>query len=711
MNYRMVTATRADWRNGVNLWARAENGDKVCFPCEHEPYFYVPIGEFITDSAIINYEGGYTSIFGDELKKVFVRYPQDITRLRDQYSKTFEADVYFPRNFLIDKGISRGFNDALESVEIGEISLQKVYLDIEVDADEKMPNSLKNEITCWCLSDGKGYVSGILAGFDHMDENENWVIFYCSTEKELLEKLLSLLKSLPDVLSGWNIEWDLEYLATRCFINHVRLDLSATCIADLWQMYKKLFRRPNYKLKSIALDEKLTDTLEEKVNYAKLWRENKKGLLDRNKRHVYWCVELDKKLDIISYYWQLKELAGLEKLEDTLYSTTILDVILLRKSPWILPTRSKHEHDKYEGAFVMNAPTGIFDSVCIYDVSAFYPSIVVSQMLDPKILFEYTKLNEGKIDWKNYGDFAIKYLEEDKPTITLGLVKELIQLRKELQGKPEHKTKLVAIKAFLNSTAYGALAYPSFRLYEPRIPARITEVARNIIQEVGKYVDTLGYKVLGSDTDSCMVQVPEDKHKELEGQINLFLETFGSYKVKIEHYYTRMLFSGSKKQYAGIDNTGKISSTGYSLKKSDSSNFTKEIQGKVIEMLLANKSKKEIIDYIQDKVNGVSKCKIEDIAITKSLGKEIIEYKTKTKFIKALEASKLTISQGEAFNIIPALGVPYGVAIYIDIEDLKLPIVIDVNEIIRTQIKLKVESLLSIIDVTWSEIEGQGKLL
>ena len=592
-----------------------------------------------------------------------------------------------------------------------DIPLTVGYLDIEVYSGEQgMPDPEKDQVTCFCLWDGQQFISAILDDIDIYSRENDWAIAHFSSESQLLKFLDKVLYDRQlDIISGWNIPWDLEYLEKRTQKLGLRLYLDGTNQFDLLPAYRNLYRRRSYRLKDVVVDEGLSSEHEQKVNYGKLWKQDKPGLLERNKRHTQWVRDLDSKLHITDYYLQLRELAGLEEL-DTFYPSVLFETMLLRRSPWVLPSKGEYQKQPYEGALVTKPEAGVFKDVAVFDLSRFYPSVMIEEMLDPKILHEY-RLQETDFSWDGYKKFALRYVEEGKPTILLSLVSEMIEERKKLQLSPEHEGKLAAIKATLNAS-YGVSAHTNFRLFTPEIPERVTEVAREILKELINRVEILGYKVIYADTDSIFLQLPKDTVVQAQEEINQILSELGDYEIKLEHYFSSILFSGAKKRYVGLSEDGELHTTGFEERRSDSSNFSKEIQREVIMMMLVDE-KGRIIPYLMDKIARIKECKLRDIAITKTLSRDLDKYeKQEQNYIKACRDAKwMRIKAGDAVNVVPAKNYPYEVACFQDPEDLPRPIDINWDKVVQAQIEAKVRDLLPIVGLNFVETTGQGKLL
>ena len=707
--FRLIKAHRNEY-NSIILWGRDEHGMKFLFTVEtFKPYFFVKESDTYDCPEITSTEFGYTSLHGEKLRKVFVSNPSLVPVLRDKFVKHWEADIPFSRRFLISSKITNGFDENLLPAEPPDVEIDIGYTDIEVYATNSMPNPDRDQITCIGFSDGKQYTTIILDDADFQSKDNGWAIIHLNSEEKCLECFCNLLEERNvDCLLGWNISWDLDYLEKRCNKYQLQLPMSGTCPFDLLWGYKRLYRRKSYRLKDIALDEGLTDTLEEKVNYAQLWEKDKSKLMTRNRRHVEWCVDLDKKLSIVPYYWELKELVGMENM-DSFYPTVLFDTMLLRRATCVLPSKSSSkERHEYEGAFVMEPETGILESVAVFDLSKFYPTLIIQEKLDTVIVNEYRKhFGDTKIDWEQYRDFANVY---EGPTLLLGLVENMIEQRKRLEKMPEHKGKLVAIKSLLNS-AYGISAAPHFRLYEPCVPERVTELAREIIKFLIAEAQSSGYQVIYSDTDSIFCRVPKSEVPALEDALNQSLLKYGDYNIKFEHYFSKLLMAG-KKRYVGIMENGDLYIIGFEQRRSDSSEITKDLQEEVMRMMLADRVS-EIVPYLKDRIESIKQCPLSKIAITKTLSRELSEYtKQEQSYILAIkQATWMKPGAGESVNLVPALNYPYGVLVYQDIEDLPYPVEIDWKTVIEKQVENKVRDLLPLVSLSWSEVEGQQRLL
>lgn len=677
---------------------------KDSFEFDFAPYFYS--AEPVEHKSVVRTELGFTSLYGESLWKVYVRNPSDVPEARATVSKSYEADIPYARRFLIDKMVTSGFevtdSGIIPSDPGPPTDLVVLYLDIECFSHgTAMPDKTKDPVTCFCVGIDGDYISVILDDVGAVTREGSWVVIHVPTEKQLLQAACDLLDEMsPDVLTGWNIDFDVEYLEARSEAHKLRLPLSGTCVFDLLSGYRKLYRRKSYRLKDIVIDEGITTEDEPKVDYGKLWEEDKPGLLNRNLRHTKWVYAIDQKRRITSYVWEIKSWVGLESLKDVEFNSVLIDTALLRRTLWVLPTKEDHHHTPFEGAYIKEPLKGILQGVACYDFSRLYPSLILNERLDPYILSEYRKAHPGDVKWDTYREFS-----KNKPSLMLGLIEEMVEERKKLQASV-HAEKLAAIKGLLNST-YGVIGSPHYRLYEPAISARVTELARGSVQNLASRIEDWGYSVVYCDTDSAWALVPKTEAEELESRINSSLPE--GLSVKLEHYADRVLFGG-KKRYCFTED-GELHFTGFEFVRSDASAYTQHLQENLFRILLGEDSQ-DPVEYLRGLVNGIRGVQVNELVVTKTLARDPEDYKVQQNYVKALKDSPwVRAGAGTALKIVPARNYPQGVAVFQDEADLPRPVEVDYEKVIDAQIRAKVEHILPMVGRSWAEVTGQGRLL
>jgi len=367
------------------LFARnLETGQATSFTMPFSPYFYVE-----------DMKGSYISVDGKKLRKVTCERPGDVPTERSKYSATWEADIPYARRYLIDKGIRSGFE--VLGAEVKPIDVEYtpdiIYIDIESYPAGNEPNEQKDYITCVSLTSNKmDDVATLLNGIEAKDE------------KELLGKLVYILNgSKPDILCGYG-DYDYKMLSARFHRYNIEFSFDSINYFDFLSAIRTLTSRVSYRLKDVALEEGVTTEKQPQLNYRDLYDNNKPELKRINTSHVRWLRDLDKKLNVCNYFWEIKSFVGLENIERTIYASTLIDTLLLReyKDKYVLPSKEKHERVPYEGAIILKPKRSIYRGIAVLDMAAYYPHVILDEKLDPTIWYAY---HAWKKSGKTIGEF------------------------------------------------------------------------------------------------------------------------------------------------------------------------------------------------------------------------------------------------------------------------------------------------------------------
>ncbi|MCZ9319908.1 MAG: DNA polymerase, partial [Methanocorpusculum sp.] len=205
------------------------------------------------------------------------------------------------------------------------------------------------------------------------------------------------------------------------------------------------------------------------------------------------------------------------------------------------------------------------------------------------------------------------------------------------------------LKVIMN-TYYGVSGFSRFRLYDRDIGSAVTSVGRAIIQHTRNIITARGYEVIYGDTDSCFVQLPKVSQeetmkiaRELEVELNASYLDFSRntldadqnyFSIKFEKIYRRFFQGGAKKRYAGHlvwkegQDVDKIDITGFEMKRSDSAPITREVQERVLEMILKGNGKEEVSEYLPEvlRMYRAGRCPLEKAGIPSGINKALDDY-------------------------------------------------------------------------------------
>lgn len=472
----------------------------------------------------------------------------------------------------------------------------------------------------------------------------------------------------PDVLSGWNfIEFDMPYISQRMERLGLRSDslaripgmternaLRGRALFDLLTAYKKmhLSQKESYRLDAIALEE----VGEQKVRYtgtiSGLWKTQPELLVEYNFKDVELCVKINKKDNIIEFYREIARYVGCP-LDKTLNSSSVVDVFVLRKAfgRYVLPSKGFVNAEEFEGATVFEPSKGVRENVVVLDLKSLYPMAMMTINASME-----TKDPNGEL-WAPNG---IRFRK--KPDgLTRTIISELLKERDEKKalrntfefGSPQYilyDMQQNVLKVIMN-TYYGVSGYTRFRLFDREIGAAVTSVGRAIIEHTRREIEAQGYTVIYGDTDSCMVQLDKNLDREktievarkIEEKLNASYGTFAKnelgadthfFSIKFEKIYARFFQAGKKKRYAGslVWKEGKdvkeIDIVGFEIRRSDTPQITKQVQKRVMEMILDGEGYEGIKAFLSDVIKKyrAGKYTLDEIGIPGGIGKSLDDY-------------------------------------------------------------------------------------
>lgn len=682
----LLESIQKDTHTELIEFSRDETGKKhMRVIRDFKPYFYVNAEEMIPDDyRITSVETGHKSLTGRDVKKVFVQKSKDVASVRGLFDVHYEADILFTQRYIIDVlGEAEIYPLHVMSLDI-ETDSKNTFPNID-EADQAI-------ISCAFADNKglkRKYIYQSPYSTADIEVDENTRVF--KKEEQLLEAIMGLIKQVdPDVITGWNVvEFDLIYLINR--MNALDIDyrglsplgavftdkrnddrytvtIRGRIILDGMEAYmhfRKISnqgRAESYSLEHTAQEVLGMGKIPHEENFHDMWVNSPNELIKYNLRDAELVINILEKLEIVDFfnYIRAKSFANIHQIYQT---TALVDGYLLRRAhnKYVLPSKSKRATDKYAGAFVFPPIPGLYKYVIALDLKSLYPNIIKTFNVG------YETFNpEGEIQLKDNIGF------DRGIGIMSGIMRELEKERKIYKKKmwkadqagDENTRKLnhykqYSVKVLMNSF-YGYLGYPGSRLYKMEVAEAITEWGQRIIKKSKEVLEENGYKVVYGDTDSVYVQAKEDtvlkllkEGNKLKNIMNKsyidFAKEYGSddctLEMEFEKIFKKILFVGkkgqgdeivgAKKKYAYIllweDNkhvTNDVKFTGFETVRSDTPRIAKETQTKIVEMLLNDARKDEIVNYLKELDYNIrtGRVPIENIAFPKGISKPINEY-------------------------------------------------------------------------------------
>jgi len=388
------------------------NGECEYLQVHFEPYFYIP-EDVDLDKTLSNFYRSMVdrvelvdkyALDGTKVKKIYTKSPKQIRDLRKQFKVTYEADVPFTTRYMLDEVSIEDFGDPYKVM----------YLDIEIDApmDASFDKVFNYPIICMtAICDGKERVFTDEFGENKMLED---FIFYVDEQD-------------PDIIAGWNIDFDIAGIIERAHpigkdlsrLGYVRggdhPKIPGRIIFDLCSAYKKMMvsasKKPeSYSLNFIAGFEFQWEMEPISRIIGQVYKEDVDKAVNYNRMHTKLCEKIDRKLKLTETFTALQKIALCE-FRDTRYDSTMFDRILLRRSDRVLPTKPEYTGEKtkdeeYQGAIVFDPEPGLYEDIHLFDFKSLYPTAVLSLNISPETLRLSREESDYWLDGNNVGFVA-----------------------------------------------------------------------------------------------------------------------------------------------------------------------------------------------------------------------------------------------------------------------------------------------------------------
>jgi len=276
---------------------------------------------------------------------------------------------------------------------------------------------------------------------------------------------------------------------------------------------------------------------------------------------------------------------------------------------------------------------GRHENVALVDFASLYPNIILSAnlcwttMVDqpgPDVL---TLDIPPKLDDKgNFipGTGGVFHWDQSKEGLLPKVVKDMLALRKHYKGlmkattDPDEKLGYnmlqMAVKVSVNAI-YGMVGSRKVRgqwsSYE--IAQSITYLGRESISMLVDRSEDMGYRGLAGHTDSCYIQVPFDEAEDVAQRLTDIAQKEMGLKyldVELEAFFPYWFTGNVKNRNFGVkswppEEAGGMKVTGFSIKASSAPVLTKELLGKVFNMVSTGSEEEEIFDAIRPAIREV----------------------------------------------------------------------------------------------------------
>ena len=646
----------------IRLFGKTSEGKTiVLFDSSFRPYFYVEpkgdadalrrlflsgIGGIIPEKVEIVEK----NLYGRHIKalKVVLKDPTTIPKFKEMVEgfegvkRTFEYNIAFYKRYLIDRGLIplnwfSVYGEAISTHLKTDIAVKNFAL----DKAENISYPNIKPIGIYVNTRTTGQAEEILS-IEIAGRGFRKIITKECGEKEMVLWLAQSVKEIdPDIIFGYNsdsIAFRKVYEAA--IKTGARLDMgrggenlvfvykgknSSASIAgrvhiDIYNFIENIFytKLPSgdFSLESVSKD----------ILWGKKPQTKAEAILQIGEKLLPWISEVSRisgeipfdstragPMQLLEWIFTRKSFESGELVPNK----PSQEEIILRKQKSIPDTECIHPPE-----------SGIQEGIALFDLSGVYTDAITEKNVSPETFNCICCASEGnKISGEDYHFCSKK--KGFVPQVLGGLTKEIAG------GVAEQKRDCLKILA---DAGYDYFGLPESRWYSLTCLKSTRTLGWS---KVRKFIDSISgkYKVIYADSKSVFLKIVS-----MEDIENVLL-TAGESHMEFGGLYKSAIFLSQqpeqKARYALLDVIGRVTEYGMENYRKDWCRLAKQVQNKVIEILLVKKDSLKAAeiarDYIKDLKLG--KADLKDLSISAKIIKPIEQYEYATPYITAAKKS------------------------------------------------------------------------
>ena len=642
----------------------------------------------------------WKTLDGYPVSEITTHIPNEVPPLRDRLHdndiRTYEADIRFAINYLIDRNIRGGCeilgvpessdsnvdlvftNPVLQACD-AELLPRMLSFDIETDpsAKELLAISLFSEDIdeVFIVDPDRRYKPPRATGFD--------------SEREVIEKFVDRVSNVdPDVLTGWNvIDFDLNVLnrisrrvriplclgrdsrapnirKAQGYFGSGQASIAGRLVLDGMDLVRGAFIRfDEYTLDAVA-NQVLGEgkSMEGDVNnradeIIRQYRDDLPAFAQYARTDARLAYQIVEKLNLLRLAVARSKLTGMtmDRVSASIASFDFVYMSALRerriRAPSVRSSDSR-VHERHSGGHVLEPEVGIHQNVWVFDYKSLYPSVMRTFNIDPAGYINKST-DKNAIELLNGARF-------ERGTAILPSILDRLFDEREAAKSQGDSIASQAIKILMNSF-YGVLATPACRFHDSTIGNSITIMGRHFLLWSKSWFENQGFRVLYGDTDSVFVlsgfdetQAARAEVQQITEQFNRALNTYISEEwnvasklvLEFEKLYRRLFLlplkrgkGGARKRYAGLhDEKNQLEFVGLEVVRRDWTDLAKEVQRELYRRLFANQP---VEDYLYETAQALRAGELDDKLIYhKGLNKPPNRYKNNAPHVVAARKSQ-----------------------------------------------------------------------
>jgi len=334
----------------------------------------------------------------------------------------------------------------------------------------------------------------------------------------------------------------------------------------------------------------------------------------------------------------------------------------------------------FEGGFVLPPEKGVHEDVIALDFSSMYPTIMISFNVSPDTFVEPNEAEEEELDlyvapevghaFKKAPDGFFKRIMSDLITRRKAIKAEMKKYDKTSDEYRLLDIQQQSVKILTNSF-YGYTGWSAAKFYKRECAEATTAWGRHFIKRAVTVAEERGFKVIYGDTDSIFAKLTdaigdvEDRREAILEKAKAVSERISKelpLELEIQDFFKSIFFTGKKKRYAALTDKGEIVVRGLEVRRGDWCELAKEVQTKVIDLILREKDPAAAVKYTRSVIQGLKEGKIplDKLIIYKTLTRKISGYETKQAHVIAAEralASRIVYEVGSKIPYVILKGV------------------------------------------------------
>jgi len=631
--------------------------------------------------------------FGKAVKtlKVFCQDPNLISkyakRIRkiEGVKKCLEDDVRYSMRYLVDNDVKPCSWHEVEveetpnnlKVKVDEVFLARGFPKYCSDKHE-VPNLRVLGFSMICYSPSgtpkpdKSPVV-VVSAATNTGEERQFVADSSADDRPVLEAFVRYVQSFdPDIIVGYGTNrQDWPYLAARSKKLGLALSVDRAGTQPHTSVYGhvSITGRANLDLFDFAdeFPDVKVKTLENIADYLGVMKLEERTLIEDTELNIYWSSP-EKRPDllkfsrentrcimgvaeaVLDFAMQLSSLVGLPL--DHVGTAAVgfrVEWFLIRhahKIGELVPKRIERPYIPYAGAIVLAPKPGIHENIAVLDFKAMYPNIMITHNVSPDT---YVPPDEPDPPCGVFKAPEVNHrFRKEPPGFYKEVLSQLIAARDEVRAKlkklnPKSSEYRVldarqkAIKVTTNAT-YGYAGWIGARWYIKPVAEAATAWGRYTISKTIELAKKHGLEVIYGDTDSIFIKYDKEKAEKLEKEIE---KTFGL-EIKPDKIYNRILFTEAKKRYCGLLPNGQLDIVGLEVIRGDWATVAKEVQERVLEIILKEQSPQKAAEYVRDYIRRLRERSVpfKNLIIWKTLTKSPEEYAIRAPHVEAAKMLK-----------------------------------------------------------------------